>query len=302
MKNTVKRTFKDWFIACRPWSFVAASIATIGPAAYLFYLQGTIGESVTWANVGICLLMMLCFQTAGNLIGDYFDFTKGVDGPDCVNGVTWIHSGLFKPKEILHFGFVMLGICAAIGILLLIRSSFSAIWLGATGLLLALFYFFLKSRLLGDMVILLCFGLLPGIGTSFVGTGNYHPEFLLFCLPFGLHIVAILHANNTRDIASDRQAGLHTVCGQVGFGISQWVYVAEIILPYLLTLVFCLCCGLTWWLAVTFLSLPAAVKNIREMTLHADNNTIKSLDQHTAQLVMLFGLLYALGFVLGAIM
>ena len=35
-KNMNKRTFKDWFIATRPWSFPASAMPIIVSIAYLF--------------------------------------------------------------------------------------------------------------------------------------------------------------------------------------------------------------------------------------------------------------------------
>ena len=188
--------------------------------------------------------------------------------------------------------------------MLLFRSDFSALWLGILGLALPVYYYVFKAHVLGDFDILLCFALLPAVGVCFVATGSYHTEMLLYCLPFGLHIVAILHANNTRDIENDSRAGLATISGKAGIRASQWIYFAEITVPYLLVAVFCLFCGLSWCLLVTFLSLPVGIKNIKTMMGARGGNVaaISRLDQSTAQFQFLFGLLYALGFVAGGLL
>ncbi len=299
------RTVKDWVVAVRPWSFTTSSVAVLVTVAYLFYISRaeSFAVSVNWLNAALCLPLLMILHAGGNLVSDYYDFKRGVDGPDCVNGVTWIRSGMFKPKEILYYGWTLLAVGCVIGAVILMRSDFSAIWLGALGLLLPLYYYVLKANVLGDLDILLCFALLPGIGTCYVATGNYHMEMLLFCLPFGLHIVAILHANNTRDIAADRNAGLKTICGKVGERASQWIYLFEIALPYLLVVLFCLFAGLSWWIMITFLSLPIGIGNVKQMMrkLNDGKGGITRLDQSTAQFQFLFGILYALGFVLGGL-
>ncbi len=305
MEIAQNRTFKDWIIAVRPWSFTTSSVAVLVTVAYLFYISRTGGfaESVNWLNAVLCLPLLMILHAGGNLVSDYYDFKRGVDGPDCVNGVTWIRSGMFKPREILHYGWALLAAGSLIGAVILMRSDFSAIWLGVLGLLLPLYYYVMKANVLGDLDILLCFALLPSIGTCYVATGNYHTEMLLFCLPFGLHIVAILHANNTRDIADDRNAGLRTICGKVGERASQWIYLCEIALPYLLVVLFCLFAGLSWWILISFLSLPVGIGNVKQMmrNLGKGKGGIPRLDQSTAQFQFLFGILYALGFVLGGI-
>ena len=306
MEITQNRTIKNWIIAVRPWSFTTSSVAVLVTVAYLFYAgngSSAVGH-IDWLNAALCLPLLMILHAGGNLISDYYDYVKGIDGPDCINGVTWIRSGMFKPKEILFYGWSLLAVGSIIGLVILMRSDFSAIWIGVLGLLLPLFYYVLKAHVLGDLDILLCFALLPGIGTCYVATGDYHPEMLLFCLPFGLHIVAILHANNTRDILSDKKAGLETLCGKVGARASQWIYFAEIVVPYVLVVLFCLLCGLSWWLLVTFLSLPVALRNLKTMMGkgNVENGSIMRLDQSTAQFQFQFGLLYALGFVLGGIL
>ncbi len=306
METAQQRTFKSWVIAVRPWSFTTSSVAALVTIAYLFYLdcQATVGAQVDWLNAALCLPLLMILHAGGNLVSDYYDYERGVDGPDCVNGVTWIRSGLFKPREILRYGWTLLGAGVILGLVILIRSNFSAIWIGLLGLLLPLYYYLFKAHLLGDFDVLLCFALLPSIGICYVGTGSYHTETLLYCLPYGLHIVAILHANNTRDIENDSRAGLSTISGMVGLRASQWIYLAEITVPYLLVVVFWLFCGLSWCLLLTLLSLPVAIKNIRTMMAarDADVAAIARLDQSTAQYQFLFGLLYALGFIVGGLL
>lgn len=260
-------------------------------------------HDVDWVNAFLCLPMLMLLHASGNLLSDYSDYIHGVDGPDCINGVTWIRSGLFSPDSIRKYGRALLAAGAAIGLVLLLRTSFSAIWLGIAGLLIPLLYFYFKGRALGDVDILLGFALLPTVGTVYVATGSWHPEMLLLCLPFGLHIVAILHANNTRDIASDRRAGLTTLAGKAGYRASQFIYAAEIFLPYLLIAAFCIFADMPFTLMLAWLSLPIAVENIRIMfsPRGREDERFRFLDQKTARFQMIFGLLYSFGFILGAI-
>ncbi len=132
METVQERTLKSWVIAVRPWSFTTSSVAVLVVIAYLFYLdcQGTLGARVDWLNAALCLPLLMILHAGGNLVSDYYDYGRGVDGPECVNGVTWIHSGLFKPAEILRYGWMLLGVGALLGIVLLVRSDFSAVWLG----------------------------------------------------------------------------------------------------------------------------------------------------------------------------
>ena len=216
----MQRTLKDWIVASRPWSFTASLIPVIAIAAYLYYTNDGQGN---WLNAVLALPMLVCMQAAGNLIGDYYDHMKGVDLPGSLNQVRHIQSGLFTPKEVLHYGYAMLATAAVLGLIILWRSDWSYIWLGAAGLLMVGFYPWLKFHALGDLDVLFGYALLPALGVTLVVTDQYQWMPMLLSLPFGLLTVAILHANNTRDIRNDSRAGIQTMCMAVGGRASQWI-------------------------------------------------------------------------------
>ena len=106
MEIVQNRTVRDWIIAVRPWSFTTSSVAVLVTVAYLIYINcaGAVNGNIDWLNASLCLPLLMILHAGGNLVSDYYDYIKGIDGPDCINGVTWIRSGMFKPKEILYYG------------------------------------------------------------------------------------------------------------------------------------------------------------------------------------------------------
>ena len=297
------RTFKDWVLAVRPWSFPASVTPVFVTLAYLYFLQAqqpTAIGSFDWLNGWLAFPMLIILHAGGNLISDYFDHINGVDLPGSINGVRHIQSGKFEPATILRYGWFLLAVGAVIGIVILYRSSWEAEWIGFAAILLPLLYPWMKSHALGDVDILLCFAMLPSIGISFIVTGCYHFETMLYGLTYGLLTVSILHANNTRDIANDRRAGLKTLSGLVGGRISQNIYLAELVLPYVLVVLFILFCNWSWWSMLVFITLPIAIQNIRLMLSAKPEveEEIPTLDKQSAQLQMLFGVLLALSIVL----
>ena len=294
-----QRTIKDWIVATRPWSLTASAIPVLAVTAYIWWRDMGSGTELNWLNAVLSLIMLVMLQQTGNLIGDYYDHKKGVDKKEyCPNGVTWIHSGLFEPEEILHYGYTMLSIAAAIGLGILVNSSWEAVWLGVAGLLMVYFYPWLKAHALGDVDVLFGYALLPALGVSFVTTGRWIWDTMLVSLTYGLITVAILHANNTRDIDNDHGAGLNTLCIAIGLKVSQWLYIAEILMPYLLIIILYFCDILPIWSFLTFLSLPVAITNCRKMLPSKGVELqIATLDQQTAKLQMMFGLLMTVSFV-----
>lgn len=202
---------KNWIIATRPWALPASVMPILIMWAYLYSQSDNGAAHINWLNALLCLPLLSIVHSGGNMVSDYFDFTWGVDTKACSNGVTWIHDGTFRPKEILRYGLVLVALAVPIGVFLLYNSSWSGWWIGLAGVLLSLVYPWMKSHHLGDLNILCSFALLPALGTFFVAVGAYDPQSLLMILPIGLLTVSILHANNTRDVKTDLQAGLGTI-------------------------------------------------------------------------------------------
>ena len=308
------RTLKDWIIATRPGAVPASSSPIIAMSCYFFYLHAFAGEPFDWVVAVLALPMMMLFQASGNLISDAADHEHAVDLPGSLNGVRHIQDGKFTAHGSRHYGFSLLAVAAVIGMLILWRMSalYSPdVWqrlvivcaiIGMTGIALAVWYPYIKYHALGDLDILLCYALLPAAGLDLSSTGLVHPHTLLLCLPFGLQTVAILHANNTRDIRNDRRAGIHTLPHLIGGKASQWLYAAEVLVPYVLIAVYFLLGFTPAWTLLAWLIFPIAVKNARwMMSVPAEEEQgIALLDQKTAQMQLFTGLLYALGFLIGA--
>ena len=95
-----------------------------------------------------------------------------------------------------------------LGLVMVYLTGITLLWFGLAGIALSLLYPPLKYIALGDLVIMACYALLPMLGTTFICTGNIVTEVLWLAVPVGSITVAILHANNARDIETDRRAGI----------------------------------------------------------------------------------------------
>ena len=106
------------------------------------------------------------------------------------------------------------------------------LYIGIGGAACSLLYPPLKYRALGDVVIFLAYALLPTLGTCYVATGVVDWNVLWIALPVGLITVAILHANNTRDMRTDARAEIQTLAMKLGGKASMYVYCAEVLFPF----------------------------------------------------------------------
>jgi len=77
-------------------------------------------------------------------------------------------------------------------------------------------YPWLKKEALGDVAVFIDFGLLGSFGGWVVQTGQFSWLPVIWAIPQGLLIVAILHANNWRDILTDREKKISTVANNLG--------------------------------------------------------------------------------------
>lgn len=294
-----KHTFKDWLIAVRPWSFPASAMPVVVTLACVYWTH----QEMNWVNGIWALLNIIVFHAAGNTWSDYFDYKRGVDAKDTF-GVKTLTDGMFTPKEIYRLSLALLLVAMVAGLGLLLRTGLPLLYIGIGGAACSLLYPVLKYRALGDVVIFLAYALLPTLGTSYVATGAIHWEVLWTALPVGLITVAILHANNTRDIRTDTRAEIRTLAMKLGGKGSMYVYCAEILFPFG-WIAGCAVAGtFPLWSLLIVLALVPAIGNVRTVSQLAGKGeaAIAHLDEMTAKLQLLFSLLFALSFVIAGVL
>lgn len=256
-------------------------MSVVSVSAYLAFRAEGRGD---WTNAALALAMMMLFQAGSSTLSDCSDHLRGVDGPDDPK-VTWIYSGLFPIPVLRRYAMVLLSLGALAGVAILLRGALDAAWLGVLGLALGLGYSFLKYRALGDVAILLAFALLPAVGVGRVVAGAYLWQTLPVVLPVGLITLSIVHANNWRDMASDRAAGIRTLPMLVGERLSAAIYAAEVLLPYALVIAYVFVGFLPRTALASLLTLPLAVRNLRL--------PLAVRDRASALLQLCFGVVYS---------
>ena len=294
-----KHSLKDWLVAVRPWSFPASAMPVAVTLAYLYWLQ----QDVNWLNGVWALLNIVVFHAAGNTWSDYFDYKHRVDRED-THGVKTLTSGMFQPQEIYRLSLSLLVVALVAGIGLLWRTGLPLLYIGMGGVACTLLYPSLKYRALGDVVIFIAYALLPMLGTAYAATGVADWNTMWVALPVGLITVAILHANNTRDMQTDVRADIRTLAMTVGARTSMLLYYLEVLVPFA-WVVCCAAAGIfPWWSLLVLPALGPALGNVRLMACYPSTGMegIARLDELTAKLQLLFSLLFALSFVLARVL
>ncbi len=281
-----------WIEATRPWSFPASTMpALIALGFALWSLNGDIDLA---AGV-VAVIGAFIFQISGNLISDYYDFKHGVDRRDTFGSSRMLVENVFAPRTIWLYGMAWMLLGIGIGAWLTARCGLWVLTFGTLGVLSTYFYYLLKFRALGDVLIFTVYGQLIPLGVYYCMSGGHIDWRLsLVTTPIGFLIVNILHSNNTRDTVYDSRAGITTLAIRLGLKRSKTLFATLAFSAYALTMVCVMVGWLPWLCLAVTATLPIAIKNVKWMMRATEGDGLKSLrglDGNCAQLVMACGVL-----------
>jgi len=293
-----RHTFKEWFLATRPWSFPASAMPVVTTVAFL----SMTGRPVDWLMAAGALVAIILFHAGGNTWSDYHDFLRGIDTPEST-AVNTLTSGQFKPAEIRNLGVALLTAATLLGLVLVMRCGIQLLWIGIAGAMLAIFYPMLKRHALGDFDIFLTYALLPCTGTAVAVSGVITWDVMYVAVPLGLIIVAILHSNNLRDIETDNKAGITTLAMCAGHHTSAWIYTLEMSIPFV-SVIMCIATGVfPLWSLIALLPLHGFLDNIRTVMRYGTEGkgSVRGVDENTAKLLLVFSLMLTISFIISAL-
>ncbi len=203
---------KKWLIAFRPWALPASSM----PVIFGTSLAVVIGKADFAAGRFLLALAgMMILHTAANMLSDVFDFKRGLDRePTPVSGA--LVRGWLSPRQVATGSMLLFAAGGAIGLYLVSVTGKTLLLIGTVGIVIGVFYTALKYHALGDLAVLLNFGLLGALGAWVVQTRSFSWVPVVWTIPMGMLVSAILHANNWRDSLSDREKRVATVALLLG--------------------------------------------------------------------------------------
>ena len=219
-KNEVKKdSLKAWLLAARPKTLTGAAVPVmIGLALAYTDAKAYGGEAFSWTAAVLCMLFAFIMQIDANLINDFFDYVKGADdretrlGPEraCTQG--WV--SIDRMKRAIA-GTTCLA--AVVGLPLIFYGGLEMI---VVGLFCIVFCFLYTTHLsymgLGDVLVLVFFGIVPVCITYYLQLHAVTWEVFLASVACGLVIDALLLVNNFRDRDTDREAGKNTLVVRIG--------------------------------------------------------------------------------------
>ena len=269
-----------------------------------------VGSAVAFAEDGFhplrafaALVVALALQVGANFANDVFDFKRGADTVDRLGPPRATQMGLLSPREVLTGMWLTFAIATVAGLYLAYAGGWIVVAAGAASIIAALIYtggpWPIGYHALGDVFTFVFFGMVAVVGTAYVQTGEFPALAFLAAIPVGFTVTAILVVNNLRDIATDRAAGKTTLAVVMGErGTRAWFFTlfAAAYGSVALAAGFG---GATPWALVALASLPWAVPPVRAVFSGVSGRALNPVLKQTARFHLAFGVLIALGLLLG---
>ncbi|GHU76169.1 1,4-dihydroxy-2-naphthoate octaprenyltransferase [Bacteroidia bacterium] len=284
-----KQKMQYWLEAARPKT-LPASVCPVLLGCALAFRDGVFQP----VPAVLCLLVALLAQIASNYANDYFDFKKGADTEERLGPERAVASGWIAPKAMLKGTFITLGLACVCGLCLIFFAGWELIPVGIAIAICVLAYsagpFPLAYNGLGDVCVLLFYGIIPGCFTYYIQMNGQFlsPECLALSAALGFLSINILVVNNYRDYEQDKVSQKRTTIVLFGRTFGRFFYLANGIIAMGLALPLFLPLSWTILLYVAFFLL--FLLTWRELS-QKDGRALNQTLAHTARNVFLFTLL-----------
>lgn len=277
---------KAWFLAARPKTLSGA----VAPVAVALSAAWTDGGRLAWQPAVLCALFALLMQIDANFVNDYLDFMNGTDGRDrlgperaCAQG--WITPGAMRRG----IAVATVASCLA-GLPLVWWGGWAMLPVGATCVVACFLYTTSLSRIaMGDLLVLLFFGIVPVCTTYYLQTRTATLPVVLAAVAMGLATDCLLLVNNYRDRETDRRAGKRTLVVLIGSRATEWLYLLFGLAAALLV---------ASQTVLPVLYLPLHLSNALRMRRLRAGRALNAVLGRTALAILLFAVLYSLGRIL----
>ena len=294
---------RAWLIAARPPTLAAAVVpVVVGVACAQNHLIMTPGpEYLAPFGPGYAALVgALLLQVAANFANDVFDYEKGADTAERLGPVRAVQAGLLSPAAVRRGLYLVLGLALLVGVYLTSQAGPVVIAIGLASMVAAVAYtggpYPLGYHGLGDAFVMLFFGFVAVLGTTFVELGHVTSLAIWASVPIGALATAILVVNNLRDIATDRVAGKRTLAVRWGEKGALAEYALLFAVAYAVPIVLFLRRSTTVAVFLPLLTVPLAVRLVLAVRRER-GRALNPLLARTAKLLLLYGLLFAAGLV-----
>ena len=295
-----KDSMKAWVLAARPKTLSGAAVPVMIGLALAWIDSHTYeGDVFSWTAALLCLLFAFIMQVDANFVNDFVDYSKGTDdretrlGPERACAQGWV-----SIERMRHAIAATTVLACLVGLPLV---WFGGLEMVLIGVLCVVFCFLYTTHLsymgLGDVLVLVFFGLIPVSITYYIQLHTTTVEVLTASLACGIVIDGLLLVNNFRDRDTDKLAGKNTLVVHVGEKAAIMLYLMVGIVACLMGLVFGLN-GRWWAFGLPFIYLVLHVLTYLKMKRIWKGRELNHCLGATARNIFIYGLLVSLGILL----
>ncbi len=289
-------SFGAWLLASRPPTLAAAVVPVAVGAACAFALGG-----LRWGPTLAALWGAIWIQIGTNFANDVFDFEKGADAGERLGPTRAVQAGLLTPTQMRRGMWLAFALAVAAGVYLTWVAGWPIVAIGVASIASGIAYtggpYPLGYHGLGDVFVLIFFGFAAVCGTVFINLGTVPAIAWWASVPVGSLATAILVVNNVRDRRGDREAGKGTLVARFGRGAGVAEYALLLAAAYLTPL---------WlfrgeaepWVLLPLATLPRAALLLSQL-IGREGRELNATLVGTAQLMVLYGVLFVAGIAVG---
>ncbi|UCF65906.1 MAG: 1,4-dihydroxy-2-naphthoate polyprenyltransferase [bacterium] len=286
-----------WLLASRPKTLWAAIAPVLIGTAMAYGANKEHLLSAILAAVAAVLI-----QIGTNFSNDYFDFVRGADQKGRLGPTRVTQAGLVTPSAMKLATVLVFGLAILAGIFLIYRGGWPILIIGILSILFGILYtagpYPLGYNGLGDIFVLIFFGVVAVSGTYYVQVLEINTLVILAGLSPGLFSMAILTVNNLRDVQSDLKAGKLTLAVRFGENFARWEYLLSVLIACLIPiLLFFLTESHLYALAASFVFV-AAIPSIKTIFEQKPGIIFNQVLATTGKLLLIYSLLFSIGWIL----
>ena len=223
-----------WVLAARPKTLSAAVVPVMAGASL-------VRGPLSWPLLACTLLGAVLIQIATNFINDALDFKKGADTSERIGPVRVTSAGLLSAGSVMRAAYVCFAGAALCGVPLIMRAGWPLLAIGVASIVAAYAYtggpFPLAYHGLGEVFVIVFFGVIAVGGTYYVQTLRFTPEVLIAGVAVGLLATVLIVINNLRDVNSDRASNKRTTVVRFGETFARVEIAACALLPFVAAVV-----------------------------------------------------------------
>ena len=292
-------TLKSWFWATRPFS-MSASVAPVlvGSALALGNVDAR------WLLFAVALTASMAIQIGTNLTDEYSDHRRHGGAGKLLAPHKVIQRGLLSERAVLMGILVVFGYGIAGGLFIVSQTGWPILAIGLASVAAAYLYaggpYPLGNYGIGEPVVFLFMGPVMVMGSYYVQTETITWTGFVVSLPIAFIVTAILHCNNLRDIAEDKEVGKRSIAATLGVTASRWGYAALLAAAYGAIAALAATGTTSAWILVGLLPAPWAYVAIRNLFQADDRMDMNRIMVRSAKLHGWTGVTMAAGLVIAA--